>query len=253
MKWLWVIQHAPHEHPGVIGELLRAHGVEFRLARPFLGESLPDSRQVSGLISLGGPMSSNDEGGHPWIRAELDLIRGVIGGELPFLGICLGAQLACRALGGKVVRLPDPEIGWHGVEKTTEGASDPLLAGLDGEFTVYQWHYESFDMPRDGVRLLRSGTCLNQAWRLGTRAYGCQFHPEVDGRLLEEWLLAPGSEDELSQARKKHGETHVQSALEQRIAAGVGVPSNRRVAEALVRLFVAESRGAARQRDGTHD
>ena len=237
MKKLLVVQHAPHEHPGVVGELLKQSGMEFNLVRPFAGEALPEPERVSGMISLGGPMSSNDESTHPWIRPELELIRAIIAGERPFLGICLGAQLACRALGGKVTRLPLPEIGWHGVQLTAEGVRDSLLGRLSPEMRVYQWHYESFDIPAEGIHLLESANCSHQAWRIGTHAYGVQFHPEVDARLLEEWLSAEGSEAELSEARLEFGPQAVQSPAEQRSQARQAAASNRRMAEALVRIF----------------
>jgi len=237
MKRILVVQHAPHEHPGVVGELLRSRGLEFNRVRPFLGEAFPPLEGISGMISLGGPMSSNDETGYPWIRSEIGLIRQVFSEQLPYLGICLGAQLACRALGGEVRRMPAPEIGWHPVQKTVVGTEDSLLGDLAPEFRVYQWHYESFDIPESGVRLLQSGACANQAWRIGRHAYGVQFHPEVDERLLEEWLSAEGSEAELTEARLDFGPDAVQNPAEQRSKALEAAASNRRVAESLVQIL----------------
>ena len=97
---------------------------------------------------------------------------------MPLLGVCLGSQLLARAAGGEVARAREPEIGWHPVELTDAGADDPLLGPLAPRFEAFQWHsYEC--RPPAAAELLATQPGLRQAYRLGDRAWGIQFHAEV--------------------------------------------------------------------------
>ena len=79
-------------------------------------------------------------------------------------------------------------MGWLTVEATPEAADDPLLAHLREPVGVYQWHLDVFDLPDGAVRLARSERSENQAFRYGERAWGLQFHPEVDLPLYLGWI-----------------------------------------------------------------
>jgi GMP synthase (glutamine-hydrolysing) len=158
----------------------------------------------AGAMVFGGPMSANDDGKQPGIRAQLDWIPQVLDSGQPFLGICLGAQLLARALGATVQ--PHPvglaEIGYFPVE--------PMVAGqalFDGPLHVYHWHHEGFELPA-GAELLATGERFpHQAYRYGANAFGVQFHPEVDQTIMESWLVE-GAEELLHPG--------AQSAAEQR-------------------------------------
>ena len=68
----------------------------------------------------------------------------------PLLGICLGAQMMARVLGARVGRHPENlvEIGYHPIYPTAAGA-----AYFDGPTMFYQWHKETFEIPRGAVHL----------------------------------------------------------------------------------------------------
>jgi GMP synthase-like glutamine amidotransferase len=188
---LLVLQHIACEHPGVFSEVMRERGVEAVAVEIDEGEPLPDWRGFDGIVAMGGPMGAGDEAEHPWLGAEKVLIREVVEAGRPFLGVCLGVQLLAAALGARVYTAERAEVGLLEVELTAAGRDDPLFAGI-GELPVtLQWHGDTFDLPDGAVRLARSPMARNQAFRVGERAYGIQFHLEVTGKMAREWATIP--------------------------------------------------------------
>lgn len=213
-KPVLIVQHAPHEHAAALRRALESQGIPSRVTKIWAGEDLPDAKEVSGLVSLGGPMGANDEIDHPWIRNELLFMRKAHDAGLPIAGICLGGQMLARALGGKVTCNPHPEIGWFEVKLNPAGANDPLMsaAGLKPRF--YQWHYDTFIPPKEAIVLAESPICERQAFRIGELAYGFQFHPEADSQLVDEWLQVEGTDEEILLARIAHHQACVQTPSE---------------------------------------
>jgi GMP synthase (glutamine-hydrolysing) len=137
---------------------------------------------------FGGGMHVDQETAHPWLRDEKRLLRELLERGIPTLGVCLGAQLLAEAAGARPRRAARPEIGWHRVEVTAEGAADPVIGALAPEFEVFEWHSYEAPLPPDGVALARTPLCL-QAFRLdGRPVWGVQFHAEVTLAGLERWL-----------------------------------------------------------------
>lgn len=215
-----VVQHTEHEHAGLIGHALAQLEIATEFVRLDLGEPLPNPAEAIGVLSLGGPMSVNDEEEHPWIVEECEFLRAVIKAGSSVVGVCLGAQLIAKALGSEVKRNKKWEIGWHPVELSAVGITDDLLSAEGASPTVYHWHGETFDLPENAELLASSGGCENQAFRIfenGMRVYGFQFHPEIDSALVGEWL---DHEDCLAEIKKAqaHSADFVQSPDEQRLA-----------------------------------
>ncbi len=195
--WL-VIQHVGWEGPGLIADDAVRCGTALRVARMDLGEGLPtphDLIRLGGLIVMGGPMSVNDTASFPHLDSERRLLAAAVEVRLPVLGICLGAQLLASALGARVYRGAAPEVGFGQVRLTPEGASDPVL-GSDAELPVVHWHEETFDLPSNATLLATTELCRNQAFRIGSQAYGFQFHVEIDAKLADAW--APRLPDGIS-------------------------------------------------------
>ena len=155
------------------------------MRRPPLGHDLPERLDGHrGLVVFGGPMSANDP--EPYIDAEMALMERALRADLPTLGICLGAQLLVRALGGRVEARDDGvvEIGWYPLRAT--GAGRALTP--DWPATVYQWHSEGFDLPAGAELLATADAYPNQAFSIGS-ALGVQFHAELTMAMMCRWTV----------------------------------------------------------------
>lgn len=185
----WVVlQHVAFEGPGAIALALRDAGAELTLVRIDRGEAVPSPDSVDsigGLVALGGPMSVSDD--LDWLSAERVYLRAAVEAGLPVLGVCLGAQQLAAALGGKVTEGPAPEYGVGEVHLTPAANDDPLFGPAPTPLPCVHWHADTFTLPEGAVRLARNDAYENQAFRVGRRAYGLQFHVEVTGALVAHW------------------------------------------------------------------
>jgi len=197
-----VFQHVPYEPLGTLDPLLKNAG--FRLRYVNFGRDAaqrPRLDRYAALIVLGGPMNADEIDRHPNLAAEVDMIGEAVERGVSVLGICLGAQLLAKALGGSVRRNPVREVGWHDVELTPAGASDPVLATFSRRQRVFQWHEDGIELPNGCVHLARSEASEVQAFRYGDLAYGFQFHLEVDPSLINRWLRVPENQAMLAEER----------------------------------------------------
>jgi GMP synthase (glutamine-hydrolysing) len=182
-----IVQNDPEVPPGLVTEELDRLGRAWTLIHLWRGDALPEPAGMEALIVMGGTMGANDDLRHPFLTPLKDRIRETVMRGVPYLGICLGGQLLAAALGARVASHRWEELGNLEVSLTDEGASDPLFSGIDGTFGTFQWHHDSFDLP-DGARLLASSpACPHQAFGIGERAWGLQFHPEVTEEIIRGW------------------------------------------------------------------
>ncbi len=186
-----IIKHVEQEGAGLIGTFFGNDGWDLEIVELGSGGRLPESiDSFAAVIVLGGPMNVYQIAGYPFLEEEEHLIRRTLIDELPMLGICLGAQLLAKTCGAKVVKAARREVGFYPVHVTDEGAKDPLFKDFSRQFTVFEWHEDTFGIPEGGLLLARGKTCRNQAFRMGRSAYGLQFHPEVTHLMIEEWMKA---------------------------------------------------------------
>jgi len=169
------ISHQRDAGPGVFAEAAVAAGHDLDFWH--VAESPPpaDPRDYDAVMTFGGSMHPDQGDQHPWLDPEVELLAELLDREVPVLGVCLGAQLVVRAAGGEIARAREPEIGWHRVELTASGESDPLLAPLAPGFEAFGWHSYECRPPAGAAVLATSPVCV-QAFRVGACAWGIQFH-----------------------------------------------------------------------------
>ena len=187
-----VLEHAEPSGSGSIGRALIRHGLRLRSIRVGAGEPVPtDLDDVDGIVSMGGRQSASDDA-LPWIAAELRLLEAAAGEGIPVLGVCLGAQLLARALGGRIGRMSSPSIGLPQIDLTQDGRDDPLFRGLPWFGTWPSWHQDEIVELPDGARkLAHSEGCGVEGFAHGISAYGVQFHPEWTADALVEQCEKP--------------------------------------------------------------
>jgi GMP synthase (glutamine-hydrolysing) len=152
------------------------------------GDAAPgDPTHWDAVMVFGGAMHPDQDAEHPWLRSEVAFIRQALDQGVPTIGVCLGAQLIARAAGAWVGPSESGEVGWFTVELNDEGEADRVLGAMPGRLDAFQWHYYTFELPENAVQLAASASA-RQAYRLGERAWGVQFHPEVDRTMLDIWF-----------------------------------------------------------------
>lgn len=183
-----IIENTEVTHLGQVGVALAEAGALIDIWRPWDDGRLPQGMaRYAGLVVLGGEQSALDDHSHAYLPDLCALMRsyGDMGG--PILGICLGSQLLARAHGAANHLGTAREFGWHRVTPTEAGRLDPVLSAPGGDFPIFQWHTDTFDLPEGAAHLATNGTVLNQAFRIGRAAYGTQFHFEASRPVVEAW------------------------------------------------------------------
>ncbi len=181
------VQNDPEVPPGSYADRLAEAGIAFRVAMPFIGGDIPPVDEVSVVIVLGGSMGVNDTATHPFLEKVKGYIRAALDVAKPYLGICLGGQLLADVAGAKVISSLYEEIGMRRVNLSRKGIEDSLFRSVPAHFDTFQWHNDSFALPEGATHLACSDACPNQAFRYGEKAYGLQFHPEVNEGIVAAW------------------------------------------------------------------
>ena len=184
MKKVLYVLHQKTSVAGDIGKKFKDRGYLEEIIRPPLGDRLPeDLSKYSAIVIFGGPMSVNDD--DQFIKDEIEWMAKVIKSKIPFLGICLGAQILAKYLGCDVVKNEKDlaEIGFYEIKPVGEG--DNIFKNQN---VFYQFHTEGFELP-EGCQLLARGEIFkNQAFRY-ENCYALQFHPEVNMIVHLRWLF----------------------------------------------------------------
>lgn len=203
-KTCLVVRHVAFEHAGTFADVLAGRGYAVEVRDAGIDDLSPAAVPAPDLLMiLGGPLGANDERAYPFLLDELALIERQARLDRPLLGVCLGAQLMARAMGGRVYKGNAKEIGFSPLILTAEGRAGPLGAFGDA-WPVLHWHGDTFDPPRGATLLAMTALYRHQAFETGPRALGLQFHPEVEAGGIERWLV--GHAVELAGARIDPGQ-----------------------------------------------
>jgi GMP synthase (glutamine-hydrolysing) len=182
------IVHEQDAGPGVFGGALDAAAADVdtwlvaEQARPPAGADAYDA-----IISFGGSAHPHQEDRHRWLATEKRFLAGALADAVPLLGICLGSELIAGVAGAQTRHLPHPEIGWYEVSLTDQGRADPVVGAIGDSFEALEWHSYAVDLPVGATALAQSSSCL-QGYRLGSSAWGLQFHAEVTSEDFQHWL-----------------------------------------------------------------
>jgi len=191
LKGILILQHECDNHKGYVGQLLDDYAIPYDVI-DVVHEVIPDARLYAAVIAFGGSQHVYAIDHYPYLVKERAMLHTIVQDDIPFLGICLGSQLLADTFGGKVRKHTLAEFGFCTVQLTEQGRDDPLFAGFRTSYqTVFHWHEDTFDLPVGAMLLATSDTTQNQAFRYGHRAYGLQYHIEVDDDTLDTWLYDP--------------------------------------------------------------
>jgi len=190
MRPLLVVHHLEPPAMGHAAAILDAAGLTFDERLISAGEPLPALDEVAGILSLGGRESVTELERYPYLVDEARLLREAVDAGVPVFGVCLGGQLLAHALGGSVRRAPARQIRWFAAERLPEADGDPLFGALPENVAFVRWNEDAFEPPPGGVELLRRTGVGADAFRVGEAAWGVQFHPELDGDMLDGWYAS---------------------------------------------------------------
>jgi len=202
MDRILVIQHVPHEGLGTFGDAIKRTGGSITFVDSTkAGVRWPAADAFDALVVMGGPQSVYEQARYPYLASEIQLLKSALKAKKPILGICLGAQLLAAALGAKVTKNPQKEIGWYPLMREPGADDDPLCEPFGQTETVFQWHGDTFSLPKGAARLFSSPLCDEQAFRYGENAYGFQFHVEVTAAMIRAWLRESANKAELARLK----------------------------------------------------
>jgi GMP synthase-like glutamine amidotransferase len=181
-------QHVKYEGLGSIGEWILSSGHSLSSTKFFEEARMPELSDFDWLIIMGGSMSVNDEQQFPWLADEKRFIRQAIDAGKTVLGICLGSQLVSAALGAKVYKNNEKEIGWFDIELTCFAKSDQWFSEMGSRLKVFHWHGDTFDLPDNAIHLFYSAGCKHQAYIYKEKVLALQFHLEQTLNSLKDMI-----------------------------------------------------------------
>ncbi|WP_043641168.1 type 1 glutamine amidotransferase [Nonomuraea candida] len=189
MAEVLVVQNSASGGPGRMGAWLEEAGLKLEVVPAHEGVPLPGRLEHDAMIMLGGGYLPGDDGRAPWLRDARRLMGQALDGGVPVFGICLGGQMLAEVAGGAVTGdTGAPENGSLPITIRPEAAADPLFHGLPPVVPAIEHHKDAVTrLPGGAVHLAETGRCPYQAFRVGERAWGVQFHPEVPPERVLEW------------------------------------------------------------------
>lgn len=214
MRPIAILQHEATQGPGVLRDHLDENDIPYRLISPASDGKAPvDASKFGGIVVLGSDHCVNEM--LPWIEDERRLLQDAIRRDVPVLGHCFGAQMLARAMGARVSRNSCPNIGWSQIWITPQAQQ---VMGLPRHATIFNWHYDTFEIPVGAIRTMYGSHCLNKGFSRG-RHWAFQGHLEVTEDSIRDWCAVGRAELRCAQGPAVQSETQILQALHDRIAA----------------------------------
>jgi GMP synthase-like glutamine amidotransferase len=182
MRRALVLQAQHDAPPGLLADWAQAREIALDVVHVDRRPRLPAPQDYAFAVALGSDASLAGTTAPAWVADEVRWLCDAEAGGVPVLGICFGAQALAVAHGGRVDRLPMPEIGWIQIDSADEEhlPRGPWLA----------WHEDLISLPPLAYELGHNGVGP-QAFCVG-RHLGVQFHPEVTPPIVAAWADAGG-------------------------------------------------------------
>lgn len=143
------------------------------------GERAPGVGGFDAVMMTGSPLSVRQP--TEWMERAADFLVEAAE-RVPVLGVCFGHQLIAWKHGARVVKNPKGrELGTVFVELTSAGMQSPLFEGFPSRFDSQATHEDMVVVEGAPLTVLaRNEACEVQAFQVGARTWGVQFHPEMD-------------------------------------------------------------------------
>ncbi|NUW45461.1 type 1 glutamine amidotransferase [Nonomuraea rhodomycinica] len=199
MRDVLIVQNSRSGGPGRLGGWLEDMGLRLDVVHAYDGAPVPARLRHDAMIMMGGGYLPGEDDRAPWLAPTRGLVAEALAGQVPFLGICLGGQMLAEVAGGEVTGdAGAPENGSVPVTLRPETATDALFHGLPPVVPAIEHHVDAITaLPPDAVWLAETERCPYQAFRVGGRAWGVQFHPEVLPERIRTWEVDGFDPDEV--------------------------------------------------------
>ncbi|MDP6404776.1 MAG: gamma-glutamyl-gamma-aminobutyrate hydrolase family protein [Alphaproteobacteria bacterium] len=185
MRDIFVVEHRDMPVPDRGQRHLAERGFRVCLVAPFRDETLPElGDDTAGVLIMGGPQYVTDLDEFPYLRDEMEFVGRVMEQNIPLLGICLGGQLIAAHLGAEVDDHPEGHtaFGYYPLRPT-----EPGKGIFPEDLHVPAGNAQGFAIPRSATLLAEGEVFPNQAFSVGERTHGLQFHPELTRPILDLW------------------------------------------------------------------
>ncbi|HOV90063.1 MAG TPA: type 1 glutamine amidotransferase [Syntrophorhabdaceae bacterium] len=206
-----IIKNAPNEGPGNILPFLITHNFRYRIIEAYKGKDINISPDSKYMVVLGGPMGVYEMEKFSYLNTVAKAIDYSLLHDIKVLGICLGAQLFAHVLGSKVYSSGKEEIGWCDLKITEEGVKDLCFKNfqnISNNIKVFQWHGDTFDLPKDSHWLAFSDNFSNQAFKY-KGSYALQFHPEVTSEMIRDWFKDRWDYEDINIGTEKYYNSYI--------------------------------------------
>lgn len=176
---LHYFQHNHFEDLGFIGDWAKSNNFTTSVTRFDLKPELLTIEDFDWLVIMGGAMGVQDSDQYPWITDEIEFIKNAIHSGKIVIGVCLGSQMIASALGARVYKNTEPEMGFWPITLTPEAKQDKVFRHFPANPDVMHFHFDTFTLPEDAILMAGSTVTPVQAFIYGKNVFALQFHAEL--------------------------------------------------------------------------